>query len=372
MKFMTLATKMPALLDSGLAIELVSAPGRGKSEFVKGLIAAQSERTGALWGFSTLFLATQTPSELMGYMVPQKQAFRENGEDVTRTVSAYTMPPWMMTQDGHPLSNYKRGILFLDEYGQGDQDTKRVSAELLLNGRIGPWRLPKGWSVVAASNRTKDRSGVTKSFDFVINRRIEINISDDLESWQVWAVANKIHPVFMSFAALNPSIVFADTVPEVQGPWTTPRSLVMAAKLMANLSLSSASLREGAASAILPTDGDTLEMVAGLIGMAAAMQLFVLVRMGNSLPTYEEITHTPLTAVVPDKPDGQMIMCHMLSSRVDTKNIAPIVAYVERMPKEFGITFIRGVVMRDKSLLSTPTMRVWQKVNASLVSAISL
>lgn len=371
MNFTTLSARMPGLLDSGLAIELVSAPGRGKSEFVHSLIAPQSERTGSLWGLSTLFLATQTPSELMGYMVPQKQTFKQRGEDVTQTVSAYTMPPWMMTVDGHPLSNYKRGILFLDEYGQGDQDTKRVSAELLLNGRIGPWRLPKGWSVIAASNRSKDRSGVTKSFDFVINRRIEINISDDLESWQAWAVRNKIHPVFLSFAELNPNIVFADSVPDVQGPWTTPRSLVMVARLMQSLTTSQVATSQAAATSQLPHDPDTLELVAGLMGMAAAMQLFVLIRMGNSLPKYEEVVAAPLTTMVPNKPDALMMMCHSLSSRVGTENIAPIVAYVGRMPKEFGVTFIKGVVLRDRGLLSTPTMRDWQKANSSLVSAVS-
>jgi len=241
MHFNDLKRRIPALLDSGVSIELVSAPGRGKSEFVRDTIAALSKRDGKQWGFATCFLATMTPSDLMGYMVP---GMRDGVK-----VSEFTMPPWMLTVDGKRVDQFERGILFLDEFGQGEADVKRASAELLLNRQLGPWKLPDGWSVIAATNRAKDRSGVTKSFDFVINRRAEINITDDLQSWEDWAFSHGVDPTVITFANQNPQIVFSDGVPDKQGPWCTPRSLVMADQTEENVGID-----------------DDLHLFAGVIG----------------------------------------------------------------------------------------------------------
>ena len=54
------------------------------------------------------------------------------------------MPLWMVTQTGKPdMGIQKRGIIFLDEYGQGEADTKRASAELLLKTPDRP--VATGW-----------------------------------------------------------------------------------------------------------------------------------------------------------------------------------------------------------------------------------
>ena len=44
MNFKTLRARMPSLLDSGVSMELISAPGRGKSEFVKQTVDLMSAR----------------------------------------------------------------------------------------------------------------------------------------------------------------------------------------------------------------------------------------------------------------------------------------------------------------------------------------
>jgi len=222
---------LPVLFDARVSVELRSSPGIGKSETIEQLVAELSARDGEQWGFQVLMLATQTPADLLGYMMPETREF--NGKQVR--VSDWTLPPWMLTRDGRPVTDYRRGILFLDEYGQGDADVKRASAERLLNKRLGPHTLPEGWAVVAASNRDKDRSGVTKSFDFVINRRCEIDIQPDLQAWTEWANTSGVMPLTIAFANQNPHIVFSDTVPEKQGPWCTPRSLVMADRILSRL-----------------------------------------------------------------------------------------------------------------------------------------
>jgi len=356
----TLSNNFPALLDSGKSIELVGPPGVGKSDFVRQQVAAASVRTGQEWGFATLFLATMTPPDLLGYMVPDHDS-RGNA------VSRFTMPPWMQTSNHRLVSDYPRGILFLDEYGQGDADVKRASAELLLNRRIGPWELPDGWSVIAASNRAKDRSGVTKAFDFVINRRVEINIDPSVSAWEKWAMDVGIDPLIQFFATQNPGIVFDGDVPKEQGPWCTPRSLVAAGDVLH-------ALRGGNPDREMLTDAVARELVAGTIGNAATLQLMATLTLAYNMPSVADIIANPETTSVPDKPDAAMLVAHQLASYVEVDTIDPISTYMERFPREFSVSFATQMMKRSvefrHAILETPAMSRWIKANGALFAAI--
>lgn len=363
MDFLKLARFMPAILDTSLdldkrlAVEMISAPGRGKSQFIASLVRSQSQRTGEPWGFATCFLATQSPSDLLGFMVPEK-------DSAGRARSVFTMPAWYQTTDGATVEDYPRGILLLDEYGQGESDVKRASAELLLNGRLGPWRLPRGWTVIAASNRAGDRSGVTKSFDFVINRRLEIHVTDSIDAWKEWATG-RVHPIAIHFADQNPQIVFAPGVPDKQGPWCTPRSLVMCVDMLEGIR------PEGMSPDLLPSDGDALTLASGLIGEAAAAQFFASIRLAEQMPSFDDITSAPMTAKLPGKPDACYLVTHQIAHRVGRDTLASAIAYVERMPKEFTYLFATSALKRDPSLYATKAFTEWASRNNQLVAAIA-
>ena len=56
MKFSDLRKIMPAVLDSGVSVELISPPGLGKSEFVQNLVTEMGKRDGEPWGFARLLI----------------------------------------------------------------------------------------------------------------------------------------------------------------------------------------------------------------------------------------------------------------------------------------------------------------------------
>jgi len=361
MNFTDLENEVIDDIDAGISVQLKSAPGRGKSEFVEHLVKVLSERDGFEWGFAKLFLATQQVPDLMGYLFKGERDF---GDGKKITVSEPTLPLWQITTQGKPTWAYKRGILFLDEYGQAEADTKRVSAELFLNKELGPWVLggenKAGWGVIAASNRASDRSGVTKEFDFVINRRGEYDISDDLVSWEKWATAHGVSPLTIAFAIQNPQILFQDGVPEKQGPWCTPRSLVMLDRKMRVKQK-----RIGQ----FPDDARTVEGAIGLIG-AGATQYFAFVRLEREMPKFESIVANPSQAKLPLKPDAQMLVIYSLAHRVTAATLKPVIEYIERMPKEFAVTFAKAACNRNHDLVIDPAMRAWSSQNASLMAAL--
>lgn len=359
MHFNALRRVMPALLMSGVSRELISAPGRGKSEFIKDMIGVMSKRDGKRWGYAECFLATMTPSDLIGYIMKGE---RPGPDGKPIAVSEATLPIWMLTDEGKPVWEYEHGILFLDEFGQGQADVKASAAELLLNKKLGPHRLPPGWSVIAASNRVKDRSGVTKSLDFVINRRNEIHITDDLQSWEDWAFSKGIDPLFISFANQNSNVVFSDGVPDKQGPWCTPRSLVLCERDLSNLR---------GEDGRIPTDPVAIELAAGTIGQAAAAQLFTHIKLGHEMPDINDIIRDPKKVKVPTKPDACILVTYNLAARIEEKSAASIITYMERLPKEFGVTFAKAACRRDATLVFHDAFVDWSDRNASLMTALT-
>lgn len=360
MNFDTLTTIAPAILDSGVSLELQSSPGLGKSEWVEQIRAFMSKRDGTEWGMATMMLATQAATDLIGYQFKGERTFERYNPGKPTTITDPSMPLWMQTDDGKCVYDYERGILFLDEFGQGEPEVKRAAAELILNRRVGPWRLPKGWSVIAASNRASDRSGVTKSFDFVINRRAQVEVTPDVNSWEGWANRNGIEPLIVAYAVSNPHIVFEGKVPERQGPFCTPRSLVMLSRL----------LRTIKPTGELPTDGAAIELAAGLIGEAAAQQLVAHIRLGHELPKFDEIVKDPDNTKIPVKPDARMLAIYELSARVDATTAKPVLHYVDRFPKEFAATFAKSVCQRIPAIVMTDAFSQWATKNATLVNML--
>ena len=361
MNFLTLEKYMPRLYRSGTSTTLVSSPGRGKSTFIRNMPDVMRNLTGEEWGYASFTAATASQLDLAGFTVPVK-------DDEGNLISQSTMPMWYQCRDpktermtGKYAHHYKYGILNIEEWGQGDIEIKRIGAELLLNKRVGSYQLPEGWVVNASTNYSTDRSGVTKEIDLVINRRKEIHITDDLVSWEHWAMRNNVNPVLIHFTNKHPDIVFSKGVPDKQGPWCTPRSLVLLGKDLDQL------LDENGN---IPFNDDIQEICRGWISTADTAALTVWLRMGMELPSLSDIVARPNETVVPTPPDVQMMLCYRLGAVVTETNVEPIIEYLNRLPKEFGYIFNKSALARLPKLVNTAAMSKWMMANQSLISAM--
>ncbi len=366
MRFLDLKQPLIDNIDAGIASHLQSPPGTGKSDFVEDLVQHLSKRDGEEWGFTTCFLATYQPTDLLGYMVPTKVT---NPDQTTSLASVFTTPNWMMTKPteqyphGRHINTFKRGIVFLDEWSQADGDTKKAAAQLKLKGEVGPHRLHKGIAVISAGNRKEDRSGVTKEFDFVINRENQFNIDPDFPSWEAWAIDHGIMPTTLTFAKANPQVVFDGKVPDNQGPWTTPRSLCMVDRL-----LQVKMKRNGG---VLPDDQTTAEQISGIMGAGAA-QYMAFIKLEREMPKYEDIVKDPKGVKVPSKPDACMLVCYQLAHMIKEKDATAVVEYMERLPTEFSVTFATTACKRQPMLVANNAFDKWARKNSSLMAAIAL
>jgi hypothetical protein len=354
---------------ANIAVELVSSPGVGKSDAVRQYIDwLKKMNPGKTVGFQIMFMATYTPVDLLGYMIP---VTAPDGSKIT----SFTTPMWMFSTEGKLLSSYDIAVLFIDEYGQGEPDTKKGAAELLLHGQVGPHYLGPNCMRIAASNRMSDRSGVTKSLDFVINRRAEVPVTTNYECWEIFAIEQGIPTVFMFYAKrFGDERIFNNDVPKVQGPWPTARSYVMAInyleakrKLMEEQGIA----WENYGCNDPESAAENMSALRGIVGEAMAGDLISFIRQRDALPDFDEIVADPDNAKLPSTPDARYMAAHECAFHVTDKNIGQVAKFIARLPQEYSVTFALPAVKRHPRLLLNKDFQQFMRSNQALINAFA-
>jgi hypothetical protein len=372
MNLLRLEKEILTYFDSGVTPELIGPPGVGKSDTIKHVHKRMQEITGKPWGFSTFMIATSTPVHAMGYMVPSKTTIGEGANRREALRADYTLPGWMFTDDGHYLNDFPEGILFLDEWDKGDADTKKALAPLILSNRVGPHRLHKGIHVVVASNRQKDRSGSTKNFDFIINRRGAIEIDADFGAWEQWAFRDGLPPIMIVFAKKYAAKVFSGDVPRDQGPWCTPRSFVAGVKwLEARQRRLAQQGKEPPKYGLETDDGPIIQSaLGGIMGEGVATDLCQWLRMRQDVPDFLDIVADPDGTAVPSRPDAKTLVAYECGYHITSGTASAVCKYMKKFDKDFQTTFGAYAARRNPMLITEPALEDFVAANATLINAL--
>lgn len=345
--------------SAGLPVLVRGASGVGKTE----MGMQYAEEQGPDYGVFELNAATANLPDIMGVLMPGKETWPDADGSIREiTTGRYAYPYFMRDKrSGLPAFCFKRGLVIIEEYGQATGDVKRALASLIWEKRVGEWRFPADCDVLLLSNRVEDRSGVSKDFDFIINRRVELDVKADLDGWLVWAHDHGISNTSLAYAHRNEVKVFHNKAPEKQGAWLTPRSLVSVDRQVA------AALKLG----YKLDDMFLWENIAGAVGQGIATEYVAFAKIRDTLPTISSIIADPTGAKLPPQMDQQIFLVFDLASKATKDNIVPIIQYINRMPSDFAIAFYRSAMQRDSALRSTKAFGDWACQNVSLLSAIS-
>lgn len=343
------------LISSGGSVELIGPPGCGKTEFAEQVTKMMAERTGEEWGFATINATTALPITVPGF--PLFSPKNERGVRVTE----HTEPVWMTCRNGKSVHEYKRGMLLIDERRSAEGDIKKQLADVILNKRSGNHALPEGWVVWSTGNRTSDRSGATKDFDFIINRHIELHIRQDIEDiCDIYAERGML-PMLIAFAQANPQVIIHDNVPDVQGPWCTARSYELVSRLIRQYADAQGKIHLNPVRSAI---------IAGQIGDGATHQLETFLKMANAAVQFSDIIADPHNCPVPERADLQMLVSYTCASRVDSTNIDKLTAYMSRLPEEFAAMFVKASLKREPKLINSRALGDWCAKNATLLAMI--
>jgi hypothetical protein len=189
------------------SVLLLSPPGVGKSEAVRQAAAEARLPLRSLLGTQI------APEDVSG--VPK----------IVGNRSIFCPPRVLLPEDDKPF------CLFLDELPASPPDVQKAFYSLLLERRLGEYRLPKGTWVVAAGNRSEDRALVRTMSSALVNRVFVLPVRVDLDEWLAWAEANGVRPEVRSFVRYVPQAL-QRPVPADPVPFSTPRAWAMLSRDM--------------------------------------------------------------------------------------------------------------------------------------------
>ena len=202
-------------------------PGIGKSS----IVAAAAEKAGI--DFIDLRLSQLAPTDLRGLPVP---VHPNKGEEYG--ISKW-YPPEFLPREG-------KGILFLDELNMAPPVMQGVAQQLILDRKIGSYKVPEGWIILSAGNRKEDRASVFEMPSPLANRFIHLEVEANYESFKKYAVNKNISEEVTSFLAFRPKLLHS--MKADQKAWPSPRSWEMASKLFNSGIPIDIAVGEGAAS----------------------------------------------------------------------------------------------------------------------------
>ena len=292
-------------------------PGVGKSQ----LVAQAAARHGA--PVIDVRLAQMEPTDLRG--IP----FRD-GRNVV-----WSVPALLPDAERHGAC----GILFLDEVTCAPPTVTAAAYQLILDRRLGEYRVPEGWAIVAAGNRQGDRGLVYQMPSPLANRFTHFDLDPDLDDWITWAHEQAIDSRLIAFLRFRPDLLFDFDAARASHAFPSPRSWEFAHRALRKFG----------------SDPDLLaEALKGCVGAAAALACATFIDHIGAIPDVAAIV-AGREAEVPGSIDLQYAVATALVrhvARLDTaersRAVEHVLRYARRFPqRELGVMLVvdlQGVV----------------------------
>jgi hypothetical protein len=168
-----------------------------------------------------------------------------------------------------PKSDAEPGILFLDEINAAPPSVQASAYQLILDKRVGTYKLPPDWVVLAAGNRISDRSVAYRLPTALANRFTHFEIDPKISDWSSWAWKNDIDAYIISFLKLQSDLLMKFDPGANRTAFPSPRSWSFVSRL--------SRLRD---------ENIYLYMnaVQGTVGDAASQQFLAFLNYRNELP----------------------------------------------------------------------------------------
>ena len=256
--------KLPPLMVWG-------APGLGKSTIIREM----AKQYGV--NFIDVRLAQREPVDIRGLPVPT-----ENGVE------------WRVSAEW-PRDEKSKGIILFDELTAADRSLQVAAYEFILDRRLGDlYKVPDGWYICAAGNRTGDRAVASTMSSALANRFLHVELNSNADNWLAWAAAHEIHPSVTGFIRFRPGMLFHQENENLERGWPTPRSWERVSTMMK----------------VLPDDESLIRhTVYGLVGTPAGVEFMAFHKTSQNLMVKEMMLDPSIEVKIPQKADLRYALC---------------------------------------------------------------
>ena len=171
-------------------------------------------------------------------------------------------------------SKHKNIILFMDEMNSAAPAVQAAAYQLVLNRRVGTYKLPDNVFIVAAGNREADKGVTYRMPAPLANRFVHMEMRVDWDDYFAWATENRQHKDVVGFLTFSKKDLYDFDPRSSSKAFATPRSWAFVSELLFDDD----------------EDENTLtDLVSGAVGEGLAIKFMAHRKIASKLPNPTDI-----------------------------------------------------------------------------------
>ena len=341
------------VINNGLPVKTMPSvmlwgpPGIGKSQAVRQIAKEIKNATKKEVHITDVRLLLFNPIDLRG--IPTSNS--------DKTLAVWLKPQIFQMDPSENLIN----ILFLDEISAAPQSVQAAAYQITLDRVVGEHKLPENCIVVAAGNRTTDKSVAFKMPKALANRLMHIEVEGSFKSWKEWAISSGINDKVIGFLSFRQNYLMGFDSGNDDLAFPTPRAWEMVSNLL---------------NGICDDIDDMYSLIAGIIGSGVAVEFRTWAKVYKDLPSIEDIFDGKMPQM-PQNTDAMYALtasmtCYARAHKDNIGRIANSICYAEKMPPDFSTVLLKDYMYIEKdfkqTLMTIPEFSKWLQTKGSLMN----
>lgn len=329
---------------------LWGAPGVGKSQAVSQIADRISVQTNKKVNVTDVRLILFNPVDLRGIPVADKE----------RQYAVWLKPEIFQMDPDDSVVN----ILFLDEISAAPQSVQAAAYQITLDRTVGEHRLPENCIVIAAGNRTTDKSVAYKMPKALANRLMHIQITHSFKAWRRWAEEKGINRKVIDFLVARQHYLMNFDPANDDLAFSTPRSWEMVSNILNNI------------------QDDVTRMypfIAGIVGTGLATEFRGWAKSHSDLPDAEKIFKGQ-EQPVPQNTDSLYSLISQMTYYAkghtdDMEGILNSIKYASKMPADFYTMLMKNYLNISPTfkhrLMAIPEVYEWMQSKGKMLNGFN-
>jgi hypothetical protein len=175
--------------------------------------------------------------------------------------------------DEELAAQYDNIVVFFDEMNSAAPAVQAAAYQLILNRRVGQYKLPDNVIIVAAGNRESDKGVTYRMPAPLANRFIHLELAVDFDDWFAWSVDNSQHKDVVGYLTFAKKDLYDFDPKSPSRSFATPRSWAFVSELLDD------ELDEGTLT----------DLVAGSVGEGLAVKFMAHRKVASEMPNPTDI-----------------------------------------------------------------------------------
>tara|TARA_B100001996_G_C18633463_1_gene582701 strand:- start:115 stop:1254 length:1140 start_codon:yes stop_codon:yes gene_type:complete len=250
-------------------------PGIGKSNLIEQIVDSGDLGKACMYDMR---LGLVEPTDIRGVPYYNKESGKMDWADPVDLPSA------------EDAANYDTVVLFLDEFNQAVPAVQAASYQLVLNRRVGQYKLPDNVVVIAAGNRETDKGVSYRMPKPLENRFGHFELKCEFLPWLDWAVSRSvpIHPDVVGYLTVHKADLYNFDPTSSSRGFATPRTWEFVSDNLEDIDDTDF------------TDNDIIDMVSAYVGEGLALKFNTHMKMSAKMPNPTDIISGKVTEVSAD------------------------------------------------------------------------